>query len=101
MTDKKATVITFRASEQLIRKIDFCAKERNLSRSSAITLLLENSEIYIVPYGLEILNLLTSIDILLKQRECYNDVLEVCNELWRLLSLITESIPGSNQHETN
>ena len=95
--------VTLRMEYTLLKKVDLCAKSRHISRSKAIITLLENSQVVVIEEGVEIIKVLNEIDILLKdnQQMKFQNLERICDELWRLLSLITEKIPQQISKEIN
>ena len=80
------TSVSIRLDSRLVAKVDLFAKQRNLTRSKAIALMLENTKIVILSEGTEILKLLH----LLYSKEDYTK--GTLEELWQLLNSITEKV---------
>ena len=78
--------VSIRLDSRLVEKVDLFAKQRNLTRSKAITLMLENTKIVILSEGTEILKLL---HLLCSKEDYTKGGLE---ELWQLLNSITEKV---------
>ena len=89
--------ISIKIDETLLDTIDTYAKSRCISRTKAIVSMLNNVQIIIINEGAELLRQLYRIDILLKTQNLdYTEkekIKGVCEDIWQLLSLITEKIP--------
>lgn len=92
--NKKNISITL--DKRLLEKINTFAKSRYMTRSSAISYMINKVKIIVIQDGAEIVKLLFSIDSLLKNSnlsyEQTQDIERICNRIWQLLNLITEEI---------
>ena len=95
--------VTLRIDNELLNKIDSYAELRHMNRSKAIVSMLENTQVIVITEGVEIIKYLTALDVFLKhshQPDC-EKIEGICDELWQLLSLITEKIQRQITIETN
>ena len=83
--------VSVRLDPGIVTQVDLLAKQRNLTRSKAIALMLENTKIVILSEGAEILKLLH----LLYSKEDYTK--GVLEELWQLLNSITEKVQQTSE----
>lgn len=88
--------ISVSIDEYLLETVNSYAKSRYISRSSAIESMLRNVRVIVIEEGAEIIELLHSLDTLLKNGRLSNDdkkcIREVCEGIWLLLNLITGKI---------
>ncbi len=98
-TERGETVkynISIRLDAILLNKIDKYAKSRKITRTKAITTLLENTKVIQLDMGADIIKELHSIECFLGKSSLSNqekfEIERCCNKLWQLLNLITEKI---------
>lgn len=92
----KTKTISFKVSKNVYREIEHRMDLLKVNRSQAITLAILNSKIIAVKEGPQLVALLHRIeglliksDIMAGEKTC---IRKVCDDLWQLLSLITEKI---------
>lgn len=88
--------ISIRLDVDLLDKIDRYAKSRKITRSKAIKIMLENTEVIQLSEGTDIIKYLHIIECLLTKSNLSNrEITEIercCTKLWLSLNLITEKI---------
>ena len=95
--------VTLRIDNEMLNKIDSYAELRHMNRTQAIVSMLENTQVIVITEGVDIIKNLTALDVFLKhshQSDC-KKIERICDELWQLLSLITEKIQRQITIETN
>ena len=88
--------ISIRLDFELVEKIDKYAKSRKITRTKAITTLLENTKVIKLDTGADIIKELHTIECCLGKSSLSNqekfEIERCCNKLWLLLNLIIEKI---------
>lgn len=94
MMNKKNISVSL--DSDILNKVNEYAESRHISRSSAVSYMLDNVRVIVINEGSEILKALYSLDTLLKDRQMSNNdknkIERTCNQIWQLLNLITEKI---------
>ena len=88
--------ISVRLDKELLDRIEKYAASRNIKRTQAIIYMLESTQIIQLNEGAEIVRLLHSVECALQKKNLncrdFDKIEGCCEELWRLLNLITGKI---------